>query len=277
MKIPNDNREGFRSTAEWPEGVIPRVQPQKAHQAFLRDNPAVDTVMLQIDYAQRLLRQGHIPETYFDSDLSFITTSTIPDESLKELTWRREAGPVEGLSPAYHIPTDYWVYGDMDLEDRITNIEYLMKGTRYMVRRFKNSPTQIIPLVKGFTRRERAICYDTFDDLGIEYCAFYGSQYFGGQEGNGVRALNRHVRDIVSEYDLEGMLLIGLQSEDYLKRFPPEVVAAAGGRWRRMSSLRDYITEEAKQNFAEWVSGPESQLGVGTATLGSFASNRVMA
>lgn len=265
----------FQTESDWPRGIILRVQPQQAHQAFLRDNTAVDTVMIQIDDAQRLLRQGRLTESYFDSDLAFITTSTIHDDTLDELTWRREEGIVRGLAPEYHVPTDYWVYGDMDKEDRITNIEYLMDGTRYMVRQFRGSDTRIIPLVKGFTPEERAICYDALDDIDIDYCAIYGSQFFGGSQGNAVEELNRHVRDIVSEYNFSGVLLIGLQSAKYLDRFPPEVVAAAGERWRRQSRLREASIEEAKRNFTEWVDKPEGSLGRGTTTLSAFAGDEV--
>jgi hypothetical protein len=257
-------------TENWPTGIIPRIQPQQAHEKFIQDNPGLDTVMLQIDAADRILSRGEIASTYFDSSTSVITTSTIHDDKLAELKWRREEGIVRALRPDYHIPTDYWVYGNMDKEARIENIEELVEGTRWMTQQLADTKTTIIPLVKGFTPEERAICYQAFDDLNVDYCAFYGSQYFGGDMGNGINALNRDLRDITSEFPLDGILLIGLQSKNYLSRLPPEVVAAAGQRWIRKSNLRENSITKVKQEFVDWKQQPESELGAGNTTLGSF-------
>lgn len=254
-----------------PDGVIPRVQPQTAHQEFVRDNPSVDTVMLQIDDAERLLKKGEVASSYFREDVSVITTSTIHDQPLGEFKWTREEDIVRAVGSDAHIPTDYWVYGDMDPEDRKENIHLMMDGTRWFVQRFADSSTQIIPLVTGPTPEERAICYRTFEELGVSRCAFYGAQYFGGEMGNGINLLNSYVRDFVSEIDLDGMMIIGLQSADYLARLPPEVVAAAGQRWIYQSRLRDVPMAEAKRKFAEWKPRVEKRLGSGVATLGSFS------
>jgi len=268
--VPNEKHQGFRELAEMPEGIIPRIQKQIWHKKFARDNPYCDTVMLGVDDAEKLLNTGEILSSYFCPNLDFITTSTIHDQPLGELRWTQEANIVKALSPQYHIPTDYWVYGDMDPEDRETNIGDMMEGTEFLIRQLVDEPTTVIPLVSGTTREDREICYRTFDELGISYAAVYGSQYFGGSMGNGINKLNNYIRDIVSEYEFDGLLLIGLQSADYLQCLPPEIVAAAGQRWIYQSELRELPIEESKDQFGEWKQQPEMQLGIGNATLNEF-------
>lgn len=272
-QIPTENHQGFRDTTEWPEGIIPRIQKQVRHQEFVQNNPHLDTVMLGIDDAARLLGKGEIFSSYFCSDIDPITTSTIHDQPLGELRWTYEESVVRAVGSRYHIPTDYWVYGDMEPEARKENIRAMTQGTKWFSHQTADTPTQIIPLVSGVTREEREICYRTFEELDVSYCAVYGAQYFGGSMGNGINKLNNYIRDIVSEYPLDGVVLIGLQSADYLHRLPPEIVAAAGQRWIYQSGLRDLPIEESKNRFGRWKQLPESRLGRGVATLGSFTAS----
>lgn len=273
QQIPKENHQGFRELAEWPKGIIPRIQKQVRHQKFVRNNPHLDKVMLGIDDAARLLGKGEVFTSYFCSSVDPITTSTIHDQPLGELRWTYEESVVRAVGSRYHIPTDYWVYGDMEPEDRRTNIQLMMEGTEWFHRRLADSTIQVVPLVSGVTRKEREICYRTFNELGLSYCAVYGAQYFGGGMGNGINKLNNYIRDIVSEYPLDGILLIGLQAADYLHRLPPEVVAVAGQRWISRSGLRDTSIANAKNQFGFWKQIPENQLGRGDATLGSFAAS----
>jgi len=270
--IPNENHQGFQAQDGRPKGIIPRIQKQIWHRKFVEQNPYLDQVMLGIDDVERLLNNGHVISSYFSDNVGIITTSTIHDQPLGELRWTYEEKMVRATSPDYHIPTDYWIYGDMEPEDREANIEDMMEGTEWFSKQFAGSSTQIIPLVSGTTPEERQICYRTFDRLGTSYCAVYGAQYFGGEMGNGINKLNRYIRDIVSEYPLDGVLLIGLQSADYLQRLPPEVVAAAGQRWIYQSGLREISIDESKIRFKKWRQLVEDQLGTGVATLGSFSA-----
>ena len=262
---PVEKHQGSQQTR--PSGVIPRIERQTRHEQFINDFSAVGTVMLPIDHAERLLRQGLTASSY--TDKSVITTTTIPDKDLKGLDWKTEQDIVETFGPACHVPTDYWVYGDMDPEDRIQNVELLMDGTEWMAEQLAGTSTELIPLVKGHSPQERAICYDTLNSLGIDHISFYGSQYFGAKNG-GINALNEDVRDVVSEYAPSRVLLIGLQSENYMERLPPEVEAVAGQRWIGKSELRDVSIAKARRQYREWKQEVEAGLGSGQATLGSF-------
>jgi hypothetical protein len=262
---PIEKHQGSRQTK--PSGVIPRIERQTRHENFINGFSSVDTVMLPINHAERLLRQGLTASSYTDKDI--ITTTTIPDEDLKNLDWAAERDIVKAFQPTYHIPTDYWVYGDMDSEDRVQNVELLMEGTEWISQQLGSTSTEIIPLVKGYSPEERAICYETLGELGTDYVGFYGSQYFGMKDG-GINALNEDVRDIVSEYNPSGMLLIGPQSENDVGEFPPEVEAVAGNRWIRKTSLRDVPIGKARKQYSEWKQEVEAGLSSGQATLGSF-------
>lgn len=271
--IPDAKHQGFRNDGSWPEGIVRRVQAQRAHENFMGEFPAEDTVMMKIDAVERLLNRGHVRGSYFPDDFTVISSGIIHDDKLKELRWKQEGFAVDSFGPHFHIPTDYPVYGDMEKETRIENIENMMEGTRWMHGFLQSTDTKTLPLVKGYSPEERAICYETLRDLGTSYCAFYGSQYFGGEMGNGINKLNEDVRDVVSELDLDGMLLIGLQSRNGLEKMPPEVTAAAGQRWIDQSGLRDVPMPVAKQQYIEWRNRNEGLLGGGTATLGSFVSS----
>ncbi len=272
--IPNENHQGFRDSTDWPRGLIRRIQAQQAHEEFMTAFPSEDTVMMKITDVEALLRhRGEVRTTYFPAEFSVITSGVIHDDDLEELRWSRERNAVQAFGPDFHIPTDYPVYGDMEKSDRVANIKKMMDGTRWMHDKLRPTPIQILPLVKGFTPEERAICYDTLRDLDLPYCAYYGAQYFGGKMGNGINKLNEDVREVVNELGVDGLLLIGLQAKDGLARMPPEVVAAAGQRWIRKAELRDVPIHTAQKQYIQWREETEPVLGAGQSTLGSFAAS----
>lgn len=271
--IPNEKHQGSRGSAEWPRGLIRRVQPQRAHERFMDSFPYSDTVMMKITDVETLLRhRGEVRTTYIPERFSVITGGIIHDDDLKELRWTRERNAVQAFDSDFHIPTDYPVYGDMEKAQRKSNIKKMMDGTRWMHDKLLSSSIQIIPLVKGYTTEERAICYETLRELDLPYCAYYGAQYFGGKMGNGINKLNEDVREVVDELGVDGVLLIGLQARDGLSKMPPEVVAAAGQRWIRKSDLRDVPMDAAQSRYLQWRQDvEETVLGAGQTTLGSFS------
>jgi len=278
-QIPIETHQGSRTTTEWPKGIIRRIQPQQAHEDFLKSLDGDDTVMMKITDVEALLRaRGEVRDTYFPSDTTVITTGIVHDNKLKQLSWARELNAVKAFQPDFHIPTDYPVYGDMPRSERIENIEKMMEGTRWAVNQLWDTDIQVIPLIKGYSQEERAICYDTINRVDTEYCAYYGAQYFGGEMGNGILKLTRDIRSVVSELSVDGLMVIGLQSMNGLDRMPPEVVAAAGQRWIYQSNLRDTSLADSVRQYRDWKHRAEQELEGGQTTLGSFAadSNEVM-
>lgn len=184
--IPDGKHQGFNELPEVSNRIVRRVQAQQAHESFMNGFPGRDTVMMKITDIMRLLRRGEIRTTYFPDRFTVISSGVIHDDELKKLRWKKEGYAVQSFGSHIHMPTDYPVYGNMDKEHRIENIEKMMEGTRWMHRELESMPTRILPLVKGYTFEERAICYKTLRELGIPYCAYYGAQYFGGEMGNGI-------------------------------------------------------------------------------------------
>lgn len=277
-QIPFEKQPGIPENPDWPTGLIRRVQVQTAHEQFMQNFPGRDSVMLKITDVETLLRKGEVSSTYFPDSFTVISSGVLHDDELLDLRWSREGYAADAFAADYHIPTDYPVYGNMAIEDRIANIEKMMEGTRWMHQHLANSKPQTLPLVKGFTPEERSICYETLRELGTPYCAYYGAQYFGGEMGNGISKLNKDVREVVSELDLDGLLLIGLLSENGLEKMPPEVVAAAGkNQWIKRSGLRDLPVNESQQKYIDWREEAEAALSEGDSTLGSFSdSSEVM-
>lgn len=269
--IPTETYQGFQESTDWPNGLVRRVQAQQAHEDFMQALTGADTVMIKIPAVETLLRhRGQVRDTYFPDGFTVITSGVIHDATLGELRWTRERNAAHAFGPDFHIPTDYPVYGDMDEEDRKENIKKMMDGTKWMHDKLQTTPIKVVPLVKGFTTEERAICYKTLRSLDTSYCAYYGAQYFGGKMGNGINKLEADVKEVITELGVDKLLLIGLQSRDYLARMPPEVVAAAGQRWIDQSSLRDVPPATAQQRYRQWRDDTEEVLGGGQSVLGSF-------
>ncbi|PSQ44833.1 hypothetical protein BRD17_02975 [Halobacteriales archaeon SW_7_68_16] len=213
-----------------PRGPVPRVEVQWSHREFL-DAVEPDTAMMKLTHARRLVKRDESLADFFGPDTTVITTSTVSDENLNLITWERELAIVEELEPAFHVPTDYPTYQDDDDDERFRNVQNCMEGTLWMADRLADAETDLIPLVKGFDRRERELCYRTAEELGVERCAFYGVQYF-----DGAIRIDDLVTDVSTIADESGfsILLIGLMSPTTLRRMPPEVVAAAGQTaWRQ--------------------------------------------
>jgi len=218
------NIEGMN---ELPVGFIARFEPH--HQKFFNGHSPVKYLLLKINDANRLLKNKKNVDLI--KDYKIITTTTIEDRKLEKLKWETERDIVLKFEPDFHIPVDYPVYLSMDEKDRISNISECMEGTKWMAKELSHTKTKILPLIKGITRKERSICYKTFDELKINYCVFYGSQYFGSGIGNQFSMLEDNIRKITSEYPMCGILLIGLLATRSLIKLPPQVVAAAGNKW----------------------------------------------
>ncbi len=226
IKLPEFLRN-IKKINEFPIGFIARFEPH--HKKYFNGNSPIKYLLLRIDDVNRLLRKNKTADSF--KDYKIITTTTIEDKKLEKLKWESERDIVLNFKPDFHIPADHPVYINMDEKIRLSNITDCMDGTKWMVRELAHTNTKILPLIKGTTREERKICYKTFKELHINYCVYYGAQYFGKSVGNQFHLLNHHIRQITSESPRCGILLIGLLSPEYLIKLPPQVIAAAGSKW----------------------------------------------
>lgn len=232
------------------QGFIPHVENQQAHVRFINACEP-DVVLLSLLRGRYLKSNGETCASFFGDDVDVVMTSTINDEDLAKMGWKQEFEIIEAVKPDYHIPTDYPVYYDMAEEVRVTLVKQCMEGTIWMANQLEDAGvgTEIIPLIKGLSPGERAICYRAYQTLQPEQTAYYATQFFSGGAGNNVTRLRENVQAIVDE-DAPEMLMLGLGSPQYLKTIPTDVIAGTGlNQWLQATGLRDkQQTEEYMQS-----------------------------
>jgi hypothetical protein len=243
-----------------PTGPIALVEPYDAHRTFLETvKPA--TVLLKLNDVRRLLRPKgtgnsttprETADSFTPAETTVVTTSTIRDEQLRQISWQQELEYVTEFGSDYHIPADYSTYIDQSVEHRVTNILKCLLGTILIQRRCqtRNHSVTILPLIKGVTWAERAICHTALEALGFDHGVYYGTQYFTGA-GNRIHELVDDVTAISHEQDyLSGLLLIGLLSPTYLERLPQTVVAASGlNQWLEAVKPRSQSPATMRQHY----------------------------
>jgi hypothetical protein len=275
--IPNENQQGFNlpATDEVPRGPVLLVEKQEAHEQFHEDHPNQLTVLLRITHVRRLVHQNRTAESYFGENVRVVTTTTVNDRVLSELDWEKELDLVAQFQPDFHIPCDYPVYKEDEPVLRRKRVLKCLKGTIWMASELYGAKTQVLPLLKGETPHERRLCYQVFDQIGVKYCVFYGTQYFTA--GIGFKQLRKDLRTVASEApDLE-IMLIGLQAPDLLEEVPPQIVAAAGQRWIDEVQLREVPWEQSQQLYEPMAQKINAALGQGQMPIMAWANSEVTA
>lgn len=250
-------------------GVIPRVELQRIHLDFLRNNKHVKTVMLDVDSAERLIGKDDVLNSIF-KNFQLITTSTIHDSKLEQWVLGREVRVVRKIKPKYHVPCDYPVYISDPPKLRINIIKNYVGEVKQFLNLTRDVETEVIPLVKGITSQERHICYSNFKRFNLHIWGYYCSQYFGGYVGNRAGELVEDLMTIISESNPKSLILIGFQSSKYLSFLPPQITAVAGQRWIRKSGLRTVTIEKAQENYGRWKQTAEKSLNGGYVPLFFF-------
>lgn len=247
-------------------GAVARIEERPFQLKFARD-AGVETVMLDAYRAERLLDRGKTASTLFPEAYVILTT-TFEDERLELWFLERELDVATRFGADVVVPCDVPIYETHSRQRRLQDLRVYIENVERAVAEFNDRGIAVIPLVKGETPRERQICYDIFDQLGITYVAFYCAQYF--LYGFRYQDLLERVRTIVHEFDPISVMLVGFQSENLLPAFPPAVQAAAGFRWFWQSNLTNETPSVAKRNYEAWETEVNAALQTGQALLGSF-------
>lgn len=260
---------------KYPTGPILLVEPQQAHEQFIRASSDDLTVLLRLSHVPRLLDRNEDADSYFGPNCTVITTTTVHDAWLAATGWQEERDLVSEFEPDFHIPCDYPVYKGYDPEKRRTHIRWYLRGLLWMAEELAETPIELLPLIKGETTSERQLCYRVFEALDVQYCVFYGTQYY--QENVGFYQLLSDLHHIVSEQPDLNIMLIGLQSPRRLGQLPPQVVAAAGQRWIRDIGLRDHPPKTACQRYPSFERSIEEKLGRGQTPITTWIQTEVHA
>lgn len=272
-QIPTENNQGFNtvSTDEAPTGPVLLIERQEAHDRFHQDHPRQLTVLLRITAIKTLVNKGETAESYFGERVTVITTTTINDRLLSNLGWEDELEFVKQFQPDFHIPCDYPVYKDDDPLLRRKHVLKCLEGTIWMANHLYGTVTRVIPLLKGVTPHERRLCYQVFQYLGVQYCVFYGTQYFTANIG--FYQLQEDLRTVVSEAPYLQMMLIGLQAPHRLHQLPPHIVAAAGQRWINAVQLREIAYEQSQERYTQMEDNINDALGHGQMPIMAWTSS----
>jgi len=222
-------------------GALPRVERQYAHRDFL-EAVAPAAAVINIIHVRRLLKAGYTSSSWFPEETTVVTTTTVADNRLARISWQQELAFIKAFEPDYHLPTDYPVYGDMEPSRRVENTKRCAKGTLYAAAELADTPTSIIPLIKGTTTGERFICESVAADLDADMVAKYGTQYFTVSGAGQFPALREDLQAIATETaDDQRLLVIGAMSPSGkfgVQKFPDKVCAVAGTRWYKHVSPR---------------------------------------
>lgn len=252
-------------------GVVNRTKvPNENEREAVVSDPSVETVMLSIDSARKLVElHGETASTYFRDDQSVITTTTVHDDILKELDWLQELDIVRQFGPDYHIPTEYSVYqSSMSSLEQAQAISDCMAGTEWFAKRLENHATTVLVQAKGWLPWHYELCRPTMERLDTDFLVFYAAGYKGR-----VYEPKTDLEALVSVLKPSGILVIGQQSTRFLRQVPPEIVAAAGYRWRQISGLEEEGHDPTRHR--QWKDKVERHLGAGQAMLSSYSPTRV--
>lgn len=252
-------------------GVVNRVKvPDTNERRVVLTDPSIETIMLPIDCVRRLVNHhGETARRYFRDDQTIITTTTAHDDTLKELDWMEELDIVRRFGPDYHIPTEYSVYeSSMSPLEQERAIADCMDGTEWFAKRLENHTTSVLLQAKGWLPWHYELCRPTMKHLDTDFLVFYAAGYQAR-----VYELKADLDALISVLKPSGILLIGKQSTRFLSKAAPEIVAAAGARWRRKSGLVE--AEHKPEKHSHWKAEVEKHLGTGQAIIDSYISTKV--
>lgn len=169
------------SDVSLPRGVVMHIEKSRPHEEFMwAARP--DWVLLKIDYARRLVAEDETAESWTPPGTRVVTTSTVRDEKLAELTVETEVDIVNEFNPAAHVGGDVPVYQEWKQYRRIQGLRRLLINAAWLKAKTRDEVT-IIPLVKGETPRERELVYDSLQVFDHNCMAYYAAQYFTAGTG----------------------------------------------------------------------------------------------
>lgn len=224
LGVDNWHLKKDNALSNFPSGYIDRVEANNRQIAFISQNSSIQSVMVNIDDAEKLLKKG-IDSSCFGGMKTVITTSTINDDALPYFYLEKEAEIVKRFRSNFHIPCDKPVYATQNRDERLYNIRNQVEDTLRLKDMLTGSGTTLIPLVKGIYADELSVSTIALRKQGYEAFAYYGGQYFGNGRGNKSNEFVTYVNKIVTELNLSYLLLIGVHSNEVLSKMPQQVKA----------------------------------------------------
>ena len=149
-----------------------------------------------------------------------------------------------------------WVYSYNWMDDEIQEnaINAYIDHVRYLQEQVieYDLDVRLIPTNKGWTYEHFVEYQELYDEFDYEEFAFYAVQYTGGDAGNAINVLRRHVRNSIAALDMGSVFLIGGLAEDDLLDFAPRVRGATGLRqWKDACSTENGLSKDLWPKFKE--------------------------
>lgn len=244
------------------DGPVARVEPTPGHQQFVRA-ASPNWIEIKLHHAEHLVDRGVTASEWAGPGSNVLVTTTIQDERLRDYTWAEQRDIIRQFDADLCVPADVSVFREQSTRERAELIANCMEGAAFMKSELAPYGIGVIPLLKGYTKREREICLEAVDAMGVDQVALYVTRYFSAKRGNSRNELFRYL-DRCGNHDLQDAILLGLLSPTYLERVPDWVVAAAGqNQWRQRVSVQQQSESEIKHAWTSLRAEVEDALSIG--------------
>lgn len=253
---------------ELPHGAIPKFKPRdKHHRRLFAGHDDAPYLFTTFTKAAWFVNRPSAMDGMLSPEQNLILANVEKDELLLGRRPDDEIERIETLEPEFYIPSDRWVYEDtMTQLEQLEEVDKCLRWTREVTERVRGRDdlsTRIIPIAKGWETWHFERCRQTFEELGLSYCAFDVTQY---------KSPNLIVEDVsrlVDVIGLTGVLLIGRLDKSTLQDCPPEVVAATGvNQW--LENCRASNGGFDREKYSDWVEETNEALFSFQAELGDF-------
>lgn len=229
------------------KGVYLSVERQKKHRRFV-ENTKPNKILLKADTAERIYQDGKGMNIMQNAD-QILTSTAMNDDKTELWTVKREADMLHRVEPDRHICCDRPIYESDRRNMRLKSMRDYVDDVTRLRGKVEDLNTSLIPLAKGTNKHEIDLMLEKLRGLGFNQCAVYCPQFF--MQGNYFSELKSKVSNVAGKEFIDEIILLGLQSPNYLRKMPPKVVAASGQRWRRKIDIQNIHSDRKLQEWKE--------------------------
>lgn len=215
---------------QFPQGIILRYEPTEAFRAFLVGNVYVRYVVFNATDAMKIIQEHGSIHAVLESWQIPIVTATDPDSEIYKRQHDSIRDLLENIQPAIYIPDAGTVYWDDTEQFQRAGIQAFIARLDWVMNELeeKQWEIEVLPLAKGMYRWHYELLRDCYKRHGFSDYAFYTKQYTGGNRGNAICKLERHIQNLIDVMDAENVFALSRHGETHLERLPPQVKGASG-------------------------------------------------
>lgn len=248
----NEPVTGVCRRFELPEDAA-KLDGDQLHRYVVLSFSEVEKVIEGDRSLNEILEPRHLP----------IILGTESDEIIDERSFTDVLDLLRVVQPAIYVPDILYNYTTMDRDVQERAIEAYVYHVRQLQGIIDDDGLRIrlIPTNKGWTVEHFEQYQELYHEFDSTELAFYCVQYTGGDAGNAIRKLRRHVANAIAALDPDNVFVIGRLSWGDLLRFEPEVQGACGLRgapvdgwtraWQRKHERALFANNGSTQSYLE--------------------------